>query len=495
MYEFSLGDLSLIRPHLTVFLFGLIVLIHDVWVRERSRVLSLSVTAAGLLVALAFNLALGGELDAPRLAFSGMLAVDGYSVFVNAALLISALGALLISHDYLARIDVRVLEFNPLLLFVVFGMMLLGASNDLIMLFVSLELMSVGVYVLVGMNRGEIRSVEGALKYFVLGAFASAILLYGVALIYGSVGTTRLDLIGEYLASGHSIGESPLLAVGFAMLLVGFGFKVAAVPFHMWSPDVYQGAPTPITSLMATGVKAASFAAFGRVLFVGFLAGKVDWVAALWALSALTILVGNVAALAQTDLKRMLAYSSIGHAGYLLMAFVAAPAEGLAANGRVAGLLFYLLAYTIMSVGAFAVVSLLTRDGRDDTAIDHLAGLAAREPLVAAGLTVCLLSLAGIPPTMGFVAKFYLFAAAVEGGHVGLAVVGAIGGAVGVYYYLRPIVLMYMRPADDNAVQPALNSPALGALAAASVALIVFGVWPGPLIDWARASLLSIAGM
>jgi len=275
---------------------------------------------------------------------------------------------------------------------------------------------------------------------------------------------------------------------------VGLGFKVAAVPFHMWSPDVYQGAPTPVTAFMATAVKVASFAAIGRVLFASLSSGQADWGMTIAILSGLTILVGNIAALVQTDLKRMLAYSSISHAGFLLMAVAALPAaKGIEGNPQLSGILFYLLAYTLMTIGAFAVVSLLARDGVEDTRIDRLAGLGQRHPWVAFGMAVCLLSLAGIPPTMGFVGKFYLFAAALNQGLVYLALAGAAGGAIGVYYYLRPIVVMYMHPAEED-VPMAINLPAMGALVLATAAMLVFGVVPGPVVDWCRVSLLSMLG-
>ncbi len=335
--------------------------------------------------------------------------------------------------------------------------------------------------------------VESAFKYFILGAFSSAILLYGIALIWGATGTTKLGGLAAWLGAGNTIMGAPLMAAGVAMLLVGLAFKVAAVPFHMWSPDVYQGAPTPITSFMATGVKAASFAALGRVLFSALVLGHGDWVDALVWLAGLTILLGNIAALVQTNLKRMLAYSSISHAGYLLMAVVAVPASGVGGNPQLGGVLFYLLSYTLMTVGAFAVVSLLAREGEENVSVDQLKGLAGRHPWIAAGMAVCLLSLAGIPPTMGFVGKFYLFTAAINGGFAVLAVVGAIGGAIGVYYYLRPIVAMYMHEATEE-VPLAVNLPAMGALTLGAVSMLVFGIVPGPVIDWCRDSLLSMMG-
>jgi NADH-quinone oxidoreductase subunit N len=451
-----------------------------------------TMTGIGFVTALGMAVLQFRGLEVSREAFSGMVAVDGYALFIHIVILLAGLGSLVVGHDYLRRVGVAVPEYYSLLSFTALGMMLLASSGDLIMLFVALEVMSVGLYVLCGINRGEWRAVEGAFKYLILGAFSSAIMVYGIAYIYGATGTTRLTVIAEWFAAGHTLHDSPILAVGLGMLVVGFAFKVAAFPFHMWSPDVYQGAPTSVTLWMASGVKAAAFAAFGRVLFVGFLHAKEEWVAVLWTLSALSMVGGNVAALVQTDLKRMLAFSSVGHAGYLLMALVAAPEGGLAENPRMGGLLFYLLAYTVMNIGAFAAVSMLTKDGADDTRIERLAGLGARKPVLALALTVCLFSLAGIPPTMGFVGKFYLFASVIEGGHTGLAIVGALSGALGVYYYLRPMVLMYMRPSPADAPVESTSPSSTWALCGAAAVLLLLGLMPGMVVDWARSSVLSI---
>lgn len=492
--NFDPVELRYIAPELTVFFFGLLVLIVPLLAKGTSRASTLGVSLLGLATAAIIDLRSMAALDAPREAFAGMVGVDDFGLFLKLVLILAAAGALLISHDFLERIDVRVVEFQPLVLFSLFGMMLMVSANDLVLLFIALEVMSIALYVLCGINRGELSAAESALKYFIMGAFTSAFLLMGIALTYGAVGSTKLSAIAAWFAiEGHSIAGNPLLAVGLGLMLVGFGFKMAAAPFHMWSPDVYQGAPTPVTAFMAAGVKTAAVAATVRVLFVAFLGQKVEYDTALWIIAALTILLGNIGALVQDDLKRLLAFSSIGHAGYILMAIAAAPASGLQDNARLGGILFYLLTYTIMIMGTFAVISLFTRNGAEDTRIDRLAGLGDSHPMVALGLSVCLLSLAGIPPTMGFVGKFYLFAAAVEGGAWSLAVVGAIGGGIGIYYYLRPIVLMYMRPAPADALQPQVNGAALGTLGFAAVAVLVLGILPGSLIDAARESLLSLA--
>jgi NADH-quinone oxidoreductase subunit N len=489
-----LEQLWLISPMIAVFVTGLVVLVFDVAQAKPSRSTSLGLTTLGLVTTAGLNLAVGLDLSGSISVFSGAVVVDGYGVFMHFVLILSALCALLIGHDHFERLGILIPEIRPLMLFSLLGMMLMASSAELMMLFIAIEVMSIALYVLCGVNRSDEASVESAFKYFILGAFSSAILLYGIALIWGATGTTQLSGIATWLAGNHTIMGSPMMAAGVAMLLVGLGFKVAAVPFHMWSPDVYQGAPTPITAFMATGVKVASFAAIGRVLFTALIAGQGEWAEALMWMAGLTILVGNTAALVQDNLKRMLAYSSISHAGYLLMAVVAVSPQGVASNPQLGGVLFYLLSYTLMTMGAFAVVSLLARDGKEDASVQSLAGLGQRHPWIAAGMTVCLLSLAGIPPTMGFVGKFYLFTATINGGMIGLAIVGAIGGAIGVYYYLRPIVFMYMHPSAEEPAPLAVNVPAVAVLTLAVLAMLGLGLVPGPVVDWCRESLLSLVG-
>jgi NADH-quinone oxidoreductase subunit N len=365
-------------------------------------------------------------------------------------------------------------------------MMLRGLAADLMMVFVSLEVMSISMYVLAALKRGDERSVESGFKYFILGAFSSGLMLYGIAMTYGAFHTTDLAKIGAALHGTLGHTESVLAAVGGVLIVVGFGFKVASAPFHMWTPDVYQGAPTSVSALMSSGVKAASFAAFLR--FVVTVTGDHHgFTNALWAMSALTMIVGNVGALVQTDLKRMLAYSSIAHAGYLLMALVAVEGKGVSAGG---GILFYAVAYTLMNAGTWAVLSRFTKDGSDSTDIASLAGLGRSHPWLAAGLSICLLSLAGVPPTIGFVGKFMLFASVLETGHAGLAVVGAIGAAAGVYYYLRPLVVMYMH---EGHAHPAEGRFATVTVAACTVLVLVLGLVPGPLLGLAAESVKALA--
>ncbi len=424
-------------------------------------------------------------------AFSGMLRIDAYGNFFAAVVLVSGLFSLLISDSYMERIGVRVGEFYSLVLFALCGMLGMVYSNDLMMTFISLEVMSIAVYVLCAIKRSDDRAVESGFKYFILGAFSSAILLYGVAFVYGATGSTALPAIAHTLREGG--GEAAgILALGGALLLVGFGFKVASVPFHMWAPDVYQGAPTAVTALMASGVKAASIAAFGRVVIGAMGDDASNWNGALWWMAAATMLVGNLAALAQNDLKRIFAYSGIAHAGYLMMALSSVAAGGAAENGAIGSLAFYMLAYVLMNAGAFAVLALMTTsEGDDATDIDRLAGLGRSHPFLAAGLSVCLISLAGLPPTMGFIGKFYLFSAAIGAGEVGLAFVGAIGAAAGVYYYLRPMVYMYMR---EGSPDMAVDGRARLALGLTSALLLIFGLMPSAILQWANASMASVLG-
>jgi NADH-quinone oxidoreductase subunit N len=322
------------------------------------------------------------------------------------------------------------------------------------------------------------------MKYFLIGAFASGFFLYGIALIFGATGTTNLDRIANAVTAGA--GRDPMLVIGLGLLLVGFGFKISSVPFHMWAPDVYEGAPTSVTAFIATGSKAAAFAALLRVLLTAMRGAPIDWTMLVWVLAALTMTVGNVVALAQLNLKRMLAYSSIAHVGYMLVGVVAGGAFG---NGSV---LFYLLAYTFTTAGAFGAILMLERAGQEAVRLEDLGGLAARHPLLAVALSVFLLSLIGIPPTAGFVGKFYLFGAAVKAGYVWLAVIGVLNSAAAAYYYLRLIVYMYMREPEGA---PTVMAPSLSGALALVVALwgvVQLGVAPGPLFDLAQAAVVPL---
>jgi NADH-quinone oxidoreductase subunit N len=410
-----------------------------------------------------------------------MVAADDFRwvaewVFLGAAGLTVA-----ISFAYLEREQLLAPEYYVLLVFGVLGMMIMAAGADLMVIFLGLELMSMAVYVLAGFDRRRSRSAEAALKYFLLGAFASGFLLYGIALVYGATGTTNLGLIGAQVSV--MLKPSVMLRAGLALLLVGFAFKIAAVPFHMWAPDVYDGSPTPVTAFMATGVKAAAFAALLRIMNQAF--GPVAvWHDIVWWLAVVTMIGGNLFALAQRSLKRMLAYSSVAHAGYLLVAVSAGSAAGTSA------FLVYVIAYTLMSLSAFAVLSVKGRAGESDVLIDDLAGLADKRPWLAFALAVCMLSLLGFPGTAGFIGKWYILIAATSAGQNTLAAILVLTSVVSAGYYLPVIMAMYMKPEPIEAahVDVKLDGWGRAAVAAAVVALLLFGVWPNRLFELAKSA-------
>jgi NADH-quinone oxidoreductase subunit N len=411
-----------------------------------------------------------------------MVAVDDFRYVADWLFLAAAGLTVLVSFDYLEREQLLVPEYYLLIVFATLGMMLMAGGGDLIVIFLGLELMSVAVYVLAGIDRKRAKAAEAALKYFLLGAFASAFLLYGIALIYGATGTTNLALIGVQVSS-LGLQSNVLLLLGLGLLLVGFAFKVAAVPFHMWAPDVYDGAPTPITGYMATAVKAAAFAALARVLVVAF-SGTAAWHGIVVALSVVTMIAGNLVALAQRSLKRMLAYSSVAHAGYLLVAVSVGNAQGTAA------VLFYLVAYGLTSVAAFALLAAKGKGGESDVQIDDLAGLATTRPWLAFALAVCMLSLLGFPGTAGFIGKWYILGAAVAGGKGWLAALLVLTSVISAGYYLPVIMAMYMRSAPFAEAHAGMRVGRLGrlALAVCIAAVLYFGIRPNRLLALAQTS-------
>jgi NADH-quinone oxidoreductase subunit N len=364
-------------------------------------------------------------------------------------------------------------------------MVLMATATDLIVIFLGLEVMSVAAYVLAGIWRGQLRSNEAALKYFLLGAFATGFLLFGIALVYGATGSMTLEPIARHLARAGSDQRTWLIAA-MALLIVGFGFKVAAVPFHVWAPDVYEGAPTAVTALMAVGVKAAAFAAFVRIFLHTLGQLSADWSGVLWVLAALTMTVGNVTALLQRNIKRMLAYSSIAHAGYLLV--------GMVAGGELGGsaLLFYLIAYALMTLGAFAVVMAIGRRGAPNENIDDYAGVGFRSPFLGLAMAIFMLSLAGIPPLVGFIGKFYIFSAAVKSGYVGLAVIGVLNSVVSVYYYVGVLVKMYMVEGGVDVARPSSRPYLFATLLFTVAGTVAFGIFPSALFELARQSFLAL---
>jgi NADH-quinone oxidoreductase subunit N len=477
-------DLRPVVPALIVAVTGVVVLLAQAFSPRGRPAPSLPLALLGLGGALAsvVVLCLRGARGA---SLGGAYVLDDFSLFLHGLILTVAIVAVLISPSYLRATGAERGEYYALVLFSVVGMLGLVSCLELVALFVALEIMSVALYAAAGLHRTRPESTEAAMKYFLTGAFSSAFFLYGVALLYGVSGSTWVDRIA--VAVGAATGAQATMAVlGAGLLLVGFGFKVASVPFHMWAPDVYEGAPTTVTALMAAGVKAAAFGGFLRV-FLRALPGLADdWQPAVAALALLTMVVGNLGALGQSNLKRMLAYSSVAHAGYLLAALAASSGTGIEA------VLFYLVAYAIVNLGGFGALSALARGGREPLSLDDVAGLARRRPALAAALAVFMVSLTGVPVSAGFVGKFYLFRAAVDAGYVTLAIVGFLMSVVSAYYYLRVVVAMYMRdPVGEDAWAPV--APASAVALAFSVAVILgLGVYPGPVLDWARQAAQSL---
>jgi NADH-quinone oxidoreductase subunit N len=479
-------DLRPLAPAIIVAVTGLVVLLAQAFAPKGKPSPSAALSLAGLAAALV-SVGVLWAGSARGAVTANAVAADALALFLQAAVVGIAAVAVLLSPSYLRANGMERGEYYALLLFSVVGMMGLVSSLELVSLFVALEIMSIALYGMAGMDRRRVESQESALKYFVTGSFASAFFLYGIALIYGVSGSTQLERVQRSLAV-LSASPSMLAVLGAAMLLVGFGFKVGSVPFHMWVPDVYEGAPTPATAFMSAGVKAAAFGALLRVFDFALPSLAAHWRPLVAVLAIVTMVVGNLAALAQTNLKRMLAYSSVAQAGYVLAALVAAP--------LVAGeaLLFYVVAYGAVILGAFGALAALAREGREPLAMRDVAGLAQRRPALAAALAVFMVSLTGVPVTAGFVGKFYLFNAAVSAGIVGvvLAIVGVIMSVVSAYYYLGVAVAMYMRdPVGEDEWAPV--SPASSfALAVSAAVTVLLGVWPGPLLAAARVAARSL---
>jgi len=467
-----------IVPEIVLSLFGMAIMVLEPLVDEhRSQKLLGLIALIGSLAAIAATLY---QSQFPGLGFWGVVKVDGFSTFFH--VLITAITAVVIlsSFEYMQAQQIRAGEYYALVLFGAVGMCLMSSAVELVLIFIALEISSISTYVLTGFRRRAAISSEASLKYFLLGSFATAFFLYGVALTFGATGSTSISLIAQALRSG----PIPVLAyAGIALMFVGLGFKVAAAPFHIWTPDVYEGAPAPVVGFMSTAPKAAAFAVLLRVMFELNAPGRLGLI---WVAAALSMTLGNVGALVQQNVKRLLAYSSIAHAGYLLVAFAALPNNGVPAA------MFYTASYAAMNVGAFAVVSHLAGAGERYVTLDDYAGLGRRSPVLAATLTIFLLSLIGIPMTGGFFAKFYVFSAALQANLVGLTIIGVLNSAVGAYYYLRIIVVMYMREAREEL--PAIPvSPALSAALAISVAATLYlGLLPGKVLEYASRSAAEL---
>lgn len=422
----------------------------------------------GSLSTLYFTICLwGNQID----VFNGLYTIDDYGTFLKILFLLSLTLVNLISLKYAERDQIGSGEYYSLLMFGVLGMMIMVSSHSFITIFIGLEVMSLSIYVLCGLLKNNAKSIEASLKYFLLGAFATAFLLYGMALVYASTGIIDVIELKNYFLTKQPFAAN-VFVIGIGLLIVGFGFKTASVPFHMWTPDVYQGAPTSITAFMATGVKAAAFGALVRIFYSAFLPFHFGWSNIIWFIAVLTMSAGNITALVQRDVKRILAYSSIAHAGYILVGFTTGDRE------LVSGILYYLLVYTFMNIGAFAVVIALGKSGEENTDIDNYAGLGNRHPFLALCMSIFLLSLAGIPPLAGFMGKFYLFSAAVKSQYYWLAIIGVLNSVIAVYYYLRIMMYMYFKePIKD--LKGLDNAPQYGIVMLICVwALLHMGIFP-----------------
>jgi NADH-quinone oxidoreductase subunit N len=504
----ALQSLAWLKPELLLMVVGFVLLgLSAVLPEDRRR----SIAAVALIgvVAVAFLVAAYGPampVSGPKVA-PGLgqgtfpdagghpaYVTDGFSVVFKIIFLIGAALAILMAARFLDYEGAQSGEFYAMIVFAVLGMMMLASGNDFAVLLIGLETMALSVYVLVGFAKGNRKSNEAALKYFLLGVFASAILLYGVSLVYGTTGSYNLDGIAGAIARGEA-GPRGLLVIGTILVLVGMAFKIAVVPFHMWTPDAYEGAPTPVTAFISTAAKAAAFAMLLRVLLRGFYGLAADWTPLLVVLAIASMTLGNVVAIVQDNVKRMLAYSSIAHAGYMLLGVIAVGAAGSDAMTQRYGMTavaLYLLVYTFTNMGAFGLVVMLRRHDLVGDRVEDFRGLSRSNPLAAATMLVFLLSLAGIPSTSGFIGKWWLFGSAVKADYAWLAVIAVVNSAISLYYYARVVVAMYMSPAE-SAHRVAVPAPLAAALAVSLVLTMVIGVYPQPFIRFAQYALLSLA--
>ena len=469
---------QLLMPELIIALTLLIVLVFDLFDSISKAILGwMTIVGSGIALWVSIQMHQAGTVGTQ---FNDMFKVDNFSLFFNIVFLVSTILVALISLSYLGRDDRKQGPYYLLILLATLGMMLMAAGNELIIVFLGLELMSLSLYVLAGYFRDSPASSEAGMKYLLLGAFASAFFLYGIALIYGGAGTTNIPAIAEAITAPN---KSPLLLAGMFLLIVGFGFKVAIVPFHQWAPDVYEGAPTTVAAFISAGPKAAGFAAFLRIFMEALPNLQVEWSGVIILLAMLTMTVGNVIAIAQTSIKRMLAYSSIAHAGYILIGLAAANNDGISSA------MLYLLIYCVMNIGAFGAVILAKTEDGESLMISDYAGLGLRKPLLAMFMTIMLLSLAGFPPTAGFVGKFYIFKSAVQAGHIWLVIVGAVNTAISAFYYLRVVVTMYMREPEEELPFASYPSTLVVGLVLAAIGVLLIGILPSLMLTPAQNSV------
>lgn len=469
-------NLGPVMPEILLTILALIIIMADLVIKRKETIAFLSIAS---LLGTAFMF-----LDSFGTAFNGMFISDGYSLFFKIIFILNAVLTLLISVKYLAIEKINLGEYYSLILLSTIGMMIMASAGDIISLYIGLELMALSIYVLAGFMRQDVKSNEAALKYFLLGAFASALLLYGTSLIYGLTGTTNLKAIAVYIAA-RGLAGNPALTFALVLFIAAFAFKIAAAPFHMWAPDVYEGAPTSVTAFMSVGPKAAGFAVMGRVFFVAFAGLHVTWIAVLIPIAILTMAVGNIMALSQNNIKRMLAYSSIAHAGYALLGVIAGGSEGLAS------MMTYLFIYAFMNIGAFAVVIMLRTDKFKGDRITDYIGLAKTHPFASFLMLIFMFSLTGIPPTAGFIGKFYIFMAVVKAGYAWVTVIAVIFSVISAYFYLRIVMYMYMREPEGESVTLSISPATSLALAITALFVLIAGIIPATVLDMARAAVSS----
>jgi NADH-quinone oxidoreductase subunit N len=479
----TVDDFFALMPQIILIVAGIVLMLLEPFTsaQHKNRMGRIAVLAACLA---AYSLSYQWN-SRPTSILHGMIIIDNYSIFFQRLFLAITGVVAFISMRFNERESINRGEYYALLLFACSGMSLMALSGDLILTFLGIEILSIATYVLAGFKRNDARSNESSLKYFMLGSFATAILLYGIALIYGGCGSTNYQFIRDFAAAQG--GFQMITVIGMGLLLVGFGFKVALVPFHSWAPDVYEGAPTPVTAFMVVGPKAAGFAALMRILVQALPFLSEEWSAILWLLAILTMTLGNVVAVLQKNVKRMLAYSAIAHAGYILVGIVVNSQPGFSA------VLFYLVIYTAMNLVAFSIILSLSRKGDMGVHLDDYAGLGRTNPFAAGAFSLALISLAGIPLTGGFMGKFYIFSAAIQNGYIGLAVIGVLNSLVSVYYYFRLMVVMYMREPDAQAAEPeTIGWPIQVIVAMGLVAIIWLGVFPDQILALAGHSNLAL---
>lgn len=467
-------DLITIAPVIYILISAFLVLLVGLFIKnENGQNILQYISYAG--IGLAFYSIIASYDITSVTVFFNALQVDNLYRFISIIVLGALLLVILTSYDYVNKANIKAGEYYALLLFATAGMMLLVSANDLITMFLSIEIMSLSIYILVGITRQVERSNEASMKYFIMGAFASAFLLYGMALIYGATGTIYINKFSE------SIRSNTLAIIGLGIFIVGFAFKIGAVPFHYWVPDAYEGAPTPVTAFMAVAVKAAGFAALIRTVMIGFYGQGEVWGHILWATAVLTVIIGNVIALAQKSVKRMLAYSSIAHTGYALIGVVAASSVTNVSNS-IASSLFYLFVYSFMTLGAFIFIIYATRNGKEAEAFEDYIGLAYRKPWSAAAMAIFMISLAGIPPTAGFFAKFYIFKSAIEGKFYVLTIIGILTTIISLYYYLKVLVMMFMtKPTEETVEKPYIGVTV--AILITAIVTLFLGIMPSAYLD------------